>query len=130
MSRSPQHGQIGGRGVRPTSGGPPSNQSRSGNYGSGRRDQPDDKVSNRWPNYLEGGYFDDAGNLRAEYVSRCLPGDEVLPDHQQHGVESLIRAMANGNSIPILTTGQLRRFFGHCRTLEDRKSTRLNSSHT
>ena len=117
MSHYSQHGQTGGGGVRRRDGGSPSNQSR-GYGGGGRHDQPDDKVSKHWPNYLEGGYFDEAGNLKVEYVSRCLPDDEHLPDDKQHGVEPLIRAMANGR--PRLTTGQLRRFFGHCRTLETR----------
>ncbi len=114
-----RQGQTGGGGVRRSGGG-------AGQRGGGSRggdpqrsaNQPGEKVANHWPDYLKGGYFDDDGNLKVQYVSRCLPGDEHLPDQQQHGVEPLIRAMANAD--PKLTTGQIRRFFGHCRTLETR----------
>jgi CRISPR type III-A-associated protein Csm2 len=51
-------------------------------------------------------------------VSRCLPGDENLPDDKRRGVERFVLAMANGD--PQLTTGQLRRFFQHCRGIETR----------
>lgn len=54
-----------------------------------------------WPGYLDGGYFDAAGNLRVEYVDR------------EH-MEPLARAMANAK----LSTHQVRRFFSHCRMIE------------
>lgn len=54
-----------------------------------------------WPDYLVGGYFDAAGNLRVEYVDR------------EH-MEPLARAMADER----LSTGQVRRFFTHCRAVE------------
>lgn len=120
------HGPTGGGGVirrDPPPGG-------GGGYspgGSGDRYQPDQTVAQLWPGYLEGGYFDADGNLKIEYVSRCIPGDEVRPEGQQHGVEPLIRAMANARPPRDgLTTGQLRRFFMHCRGLE----TRLKSGAT
>jgi len=58
-----------------------------------------------WPDYLKGGYFDEQGCLKVEYVSR-------------EKVEPLAKAMCSGH--PGLTTHQVRRFFGHCRTLETR----------
>lgn len=93
---------------------------RPGGYGGDRdRSQPDDTVANYWRGtYLEGGYFDADGHLKIEFVSRCIPGDEVLEPSKQKGLEALVRAMANGR--PALTTGQLRRFFMHCRGLETR----------
>jgi CRISPR type III-A-associated protein Csm2 len=58
-----------------------------------------------WPDYLKGGYFDGQGNLKVEYVSR-------------EKVESLVEAMCSDRHG--LTKHQVRRFFGHCRTLETR----------
>jgi CRISPR type III-A-associated protein Csm2 len=49
------------------------------------------------------GYFDAAGNLRNEFVSR----DSIAP---------LAADMANAQ--PALTTHQVRRFFQHCRAIE------------
>ncbi len=124
MSSFGKHGQTGGGGVKRPGGGSPPGPPRSG-YGGGStspsRDQPDDTVAKHWPDYLEGGYFDESGNLKIQYVSRCLPGDEHLPDHQQRGCEELIYSIANA-SIP-LTTGQMRRFFSHCRALETKIKT-------
>lgn len=121
------HGQQGGGGVRPRSTNHPHDRRfggsrRGGGYGGDRdRSQPDQTVAQLWPGYLEGGYFDADGNLRIEYVSRCIPADELLPERQQHGVESLVRAMANAD--PKLTSHQLRRFFGHCRAIETKLKT-------
>lgn len=123
-SFSTRHGQTGGGGVRRPGAPPPPGGSSRPSPSGGPRDQPGDTITSRWPGYLDGGYFDEQGNLKPEYVARCIPGDEMLPDHQQHGVEPLIRAMANGS--PKLTTGQVRRFFGHCRVIE----TRLKSGAT
>jgi len=116
MSRFP-HGTTGGGGVRRsvTSGSPPA---RPGSPPGPERSAIEDVLERRWPNYLQGGYFDEQGTLKIEYVSRCLPGEEGLPDIQQHGVERFVLAMANGE--PPLTSGQLRRFFQHCRGLEAR----------
>lgn len=58
-----------------------------------------------WPDYLKGGYFDEAGNLRLEYVCR----DKVEP---------LVRKMCEPREG--LTSHQVRRYFGHCRALETR----------
>ncbi len=72
--------------------------------GGGFRDpagQGADKVADRWPNYLDGGYFDSQGNLKVEYVSR-------------ERVEPLAQKMSG------LTIHQLRRYFGHCRVVETR----------
>ncbi|HRP61803.1 MAG TPA: type III-A CRISPR-associated protein Csm2 [Phycisphaerales bacterium] len=94
-----QRSRQGGGGVRSAGG----SFSGKPTYGGRERDQPDDKIANHWHDYLTNGYFDSDGNLRSDYVSR----DKVEP---------LIHKMAHGD--PKLTTGQLRRFFGHCRALE------------
>ncbi len=49
------------------------------------------------------GYFDAAGNLRPEFVSRAW----IVP-----------RAEAMANEKPPLTMHQIRRFFQHCRAIE------------
>lgn len=74
------------------------------------RDQPLEKTLDevwreffRGGAYLEGGYFDEQGNLKLEYVSR-------------KPVEPLIKAMSQAR--PQLTMHQLRRFFQHCRAIE------------
>jgi hypothetical protein len=68
----------------------------------GRQADPaDTTVDREWPDYLKGGYFDEQGCLRVEYVSR-------------EKVEKLARSMAS------LTIHQVRRYFGHCRALETR----------
>ena len=56
-----------------------------------------------WPNYLQGGYFDDDGNLRIELVARAR-------------IEPLADAMSQAR--PPLTMHQIRRFFQHCRAIE------------
>jgi len=56
-----------------------------------------------WPNYLQGGYFDDDGNLRIELVARA----RIVP---------LAKAMSQAQ--PRLTMHQIRRFFQHCRAIE------------
>ncbi len=61
------------------------------------------KVESLWPGYLKSGYFDQEGNLRAEFVLR-------------ENVGKLARQV----EIERLTTGQLRRFFGHARGIEQR----------
>lgn len=78
-----------------------------GRQGPGGQHPPRDveHVEQLWPGYLQGGYFDAEGHLRIEYVSR-------------EKVEPLVRAMANAS--PKLTTGQIRRFFQHCRRIETR----------
>lgn len=73
---------------------------------TGQRPTPEfEHVEQLWPGYLERGYFDEAGNLRVEYVGR-------------EKVEPLVREM--GRAKPALTQGQLRRFFQHCRRIETR----------
>src|ERR1700722_18962857 len=105
MSRFP-HGTTGGGGVKRTGpparpGGPPARPGPA----AADRSPPEDVLERRWPNYLQGGYFDDQGNLKIEYVSRCIPGDEHLPDNQQHGVERFVLAMTKGDpSEPKLTS--------------------------
>lgn len=59
----------------------------------------------KWPDCLEDGYFDAAGNLLAGYVAR-------------ERMELLAQSMAEGN--PPLTAHQIRRFFQHCRVIEGR----------
>ncbi|GJQ27109.1 MAG: hypothetical protein HBSAPP02_21410 [Phycisphaerae bacterium] len=80
---------------------------RQQGYAGGRDLPRDDRVTNYWPDYLKGGYFDDDGCLKIEYVSR-------------EKVEPLVKKMAS------LTSHQVRRYFGHCRALE----TRLKSGGT
>ncbi len=75
-----------GQGRGPASYGPPAKQ----------------RVHDVWIDYLKEGYFDAAGNLRIEYVSR-------------ERVEPLIKEMCGHNG---LTTHQVRRYFGHCRSIE------------
>jgi len=58
-----------------------------------------------WPNYLQGGYFDDDGNLRIELVARARIGP-------------LAKAM--GRAQPRLTMYQVQRFLQHCRAIEAR----------
>lgn len=75
-----------------------------GSGGRGSNPPPDNRTLEQiWPHYLEDGYFDDAGNLRPEYVSRSK-------------VDGLARAMADAR----LTASQVRRYFQHCRAIEAR----------
>jgi len=83
-------------------------QPQQGRGGGSPRDQGLEKVEQVWPVYLSGGYFD-AGCLKVEYVSR-------------ERVEPLVSAMCEDRNG--LTSHQIRRYFGHCRTVE----TRLKSS--
>ncbi len=86
-----------------------------GNRGSGGGYRPGDRggspqqgersLSELWPGYLKGGYFDAEGNLRLDYVSR-------------EKVEPLVKAMCQAQ--PKLTPNQIRRYFGHCRAIETR----------
>jgi len=69
----------------------------------GGQGSPERSLDSLWPNYLKGGYFDDQGNLRPEYLSR----ERVL---------HLAKEIANAR--PYLTTHQIRRFFNHCRRIE------------
>lgn len=62
-------------------------------------------LADLWPNYLTQGYFDEAGNLRNEFVVR----DKIQP---------LAEAMSRAS--PALTIHQIRRFFNHCRAIEAR----------
>lgn len=118
MTKFGGHGHFGGGGVKHPGGPKPYGQQPNPKFGGG---QGAASLTQLWPKYLEGGYFDEAGHLKPEYVSRCVPGDEVLEESKQHGAEPLIRTMANSD--PPLTTGQIRRFFGHCRALETRIKT-------
>lgn len=84
-------------------------QYNRGGYGGqqargGQAAPSDDKVANHWPKYLEGGYFDESGCLKIEYVSR-------------EKVDPLAKNMSN------LTVHQVRRYFGHCRALETQLKT-------
>jgi len=91
--KSPQSGgHFRAGGGPPGRGGPP-------------RDPHGETVTKYWPDYLKGGYFDEAGNLRLEYVCR----DKVEP---------LVRKMCEPREG--LTSHQVRRYFGHCRALETR----------
>lgn len=97
MSSFGQRGPTGGGGVRLRSNEPP----RSGGYSGRDRSQTTETVGDLWPDYLKSGYFDAEGNLNSELVSA-------------EKVEPLIQNMADEG----LTTGQLRRFFQHCRGVE------------
>lgn len=88
--------------------GVPAGRGHSGPAGQRRPSSPDphaDTVTKHWPDYLRGGYFDDAGHLKIEYVSR-------------ERVEPLVQAMC-GDRVG-LTAHQVRRYFGHCRAIETR----------
>jgi len=126
-----QNRPTGGGGVKPRDGGGgktvyDGGARSAGGYGGGGgdrdRSQPDQTIGQLWPGYLEGGYFDDQGSLKIQYVSRCIPGDEILEESKQKGLEAIVRAMANAR--PALTTGQLRRFFMHCRGIETKLKSR------
>ena len=74
--------------------------------GGGGPNRPSERsLTELWPGYLEGGYFDEQGCLKIEFVSRA-------------GVEPLVKAMCQ--ALPKLTTHQVRRYFGHSRALETR----------
>ena len=73
-----------------------------------------EKVEQLWPDYLSGGYFDADGCLKVEYVSR----EAGQPQEKPYGVEPLVRAMCEDRNG--LTSHQIRRYFGHCRTVETR----------
>lgn len=77
-----------------------------GRGGSGQR--PRKSIPDFWPGYLEGGYFNEQGHLRIEYVSR-------------ERVEILVQEICRDR--PLLTPHQVRRYFGHCRALETRLRT-------
>jgi len=77
---------------------------RSG-HRSGDQQRACRRVADIWPGYLSDGYFDENGFLRQEYVSR-------------ENVEPLAEAMAQAK--PALTMSQMRRFFQHCRRIENR----------
>jgi CRISPR type III-A-associated protein Csm2 len=64
-----------------------------------------DDLFKTWGGYLKGGYFDGSGNLRIELVSR-------------NPMEEVAKEMAKAR--PALKTHQLRRYFGHCRSVESR----------
>jgi len=87
------------------------NPQRRGSYyqqgkgGGPTKDQRAETVEKLWPGYLSNGYFDACGNLHVVYVSR-------------ERVEPLVRAMCDAGAG--LTTHQIRRYFGHCRTVETR----------
>ena len=73
---------------------------------------PDQTVAHHWPGYLDGGYFDEDGHLKPEFVCR-------------EKVEPLVKAMCrygpDGQEQEYkdgLTQSQIRRYFGHCRALE------------
>lgn len=84
-------------------GGPPGYRGHSGR--GGNDPPPERSITDLWPGYLEGGYFDPLGHLKIEYVSR----DKVEP---------FVNAMCQARTK--LTTHQVRRYFGHCRALETR----------
>lgn len=105
MSRFGGLSGQGGGGVRPRGGAQGGDAGHGGAHRGGQRQTPDETVEQRWPDYLKGGYFDDGGNLKIEYVSR-------------EKVEPLVRTMCNDPGG--LTTHQVRRYFGHCRAIETR----------
>lgn len=90
------------RGRPAPSGGGPEPWRRSAHTPGGQH-PPEPPLEEFWPGYLRDGYFDPAGNLKAEFVLRSK-------------VEPLIKAMADAR----LTSHQIRRFFQHCRAIEAR----------
>jgi CRISPR-associated protein Csm2 len=77
--------------------------SQSGNRPQGASPPP--TLDQLWSGYLRSGYFDENGNLRTEYVCR----EKIVP---------LAEAMTKGRDV--LTSHQIRRYFGHCRSIEAR----------
>ncbi|MCI0694535.1 type III-A CRISPR-associated protein Csm2 [candidate division KSB1 bacterium] len=65
--------------------------------------QPEKTIGDFFPEYLKAGYFDSAGNLEIEFVTR-------------EKMESLAEGMTK--AYPALTSNQIRRYFQHCRALE------------
>ncbi len=97
----------------------PHGYSQQGRGGGGPpRDQGPKEVEQVWPGYLSDRYFDANGCLKVEYVSREAGQHQGKP----YGVEPLVSAMCEDRNR--LTSHQIRRYFGHCRTVE----TRLKSS--
>jgi CRISPR type III-A-associated protein Csm2 len=86
---------------------------RPGNQPYGGRNQPGQSspqtCNEVWPSYLSGGYFDSAGNLRRDYITR-------------ERMEPFVKKMSEVR--PNLTQSQVRRFFQHCRALEARLRSR------
>jgi len=80
-----------------------SQQGRGGGGPPGGQGQ--ETVGQYWPSYLSDGYFDANGCLKVEYVSR-------------ERVEPLVKAMCQASNG--LTSHQIRRYFGHCRAVENR----------
>lgn len=85
----------------------PRSGSRPPAYGGRDRERPRpqaEELRDIFPNYLQEGYFE-AGRLREVLIRRTT-------------VDRLARAMANAT--PALTSNQARRFFQHCRAIEER----------
>lgn len=80
-------------------------QGRSSDQGRHHHKDRDNSMLNLWPKYLEGGYFDEKGHLRPDYVART----NIMPI-----VQNLSRAR------PQLTVHQMRRYFQHCRAIESK----------
>ena len=62
-------------------------------------------MQDHWPQYLQGGYFDEKGYLRPEYVSR----DKMM---------KIVNQLRDAK--PVLTVHQMRRYFQHCRAIESK----------
>ncbi len=75
-------------------------------------------VSDLWPDYLKGGYFDIDGNIKLEYLIRSAGKND---NGIEYGVEPLVKKMASVK--PILNKHQLRKFFQHCRLIETKLKT-------
>ncbi len=106
MSNYGKHSNQGGGGIRRPGGNAQRNQNRNYNSSRDKQTQDADTVDKYWPNYLKGGYFDENGCLKIEYVSR-------------ENVEPLVKNMgADYNGKSKLTTSQLRRFFQHCKRIQ------------
>jgi CRISPR type III-A-associated protein Csm2 len=85
----------------------------------GRRGPSAQTIQDLWPDYLDGGYFDESGFLKPEYVSRTAGQGR----NGFYGVDPLVMAMCKDGDRErrdALTTHQIRRYFGHCRAIETR----------
>lgn len=75
-------------------------------YDCSKKYTPKDQVAKLPDGYLEGGYFDEKGNLKRRYIEKDGDADSI--------------AKNLGSAKPAMTNHQLRRFYGHVRNAANR----------